>query len=245
MPDRDAATSVAARSPDAAAGGRPKTGVFVAIAGFPLLVAGYRAVIDRTADLRVVGAIDGSETVRAQVAGSDADIVIVEWLPAAGASRPSFPTIEEVRAARPTARILAVECRCGSEQFALALRAGAHGFLERRATPGEVLGALRCIGRGETYVSPAMMTRMVDTHVRRSTPGAADDAFGALSAPAREVLRLAAVGRTNREIARTLQLSEQAVHNHRAAVMAKLGVHDRVELLRYALRRGLVQGSEL
>jgi DNA-binding NarL/FixJ family response regulator len=90
-----------------------------------------------------------------------------------------------------------------------------------------------------------MVTRMVDTYVRRSSPGTPDDAFAALSEPAREVFRLAAVGRTNREIARTLHLSEQTVHNHRANVMAKLGVHDRIELLRYALSRGLVRATEL
>jgi len=223
----------------------PKAGVFLAIADFPLLVAGYRAVIDATPDLQVVGAIDSRETMHEQVAGSAADIVVAEWLPSTAAGSPSFPTIEEVRAARPTARILAIECRCGSEQFSLALRAGAHGFLTRRAAAGEVVSALRCIGRGETYVSPSMVTQMVDTYVRRSTPGAPDDAFDALSEPAREVFRLVAVGHTNREIARTLHLSEQTVHNHRANVMAKLGVHDRVELLRYALRRGLVQGTEL
>lgn len=245
MADRDAATKLAARPPDAVADGGPKTGVFLSIADFPLLVAGYRAVIDATRDLRVVGAIDSRETVQEQVAGSAADIVVTEWLPSTSAGRSSFPTIEEVRAARPTARILAIECRCGSEQFSLAIRAGAHGFLARRAAAGEVVSALRCIGRGEIYVSPSMVTQIVNTHVRRSMPGAPDDAFDALSEPAREVFRLAAVGHTTREIALTLRLSEQAVHNHRANVMAKLGVHDRVELLRYALRRGLVQGTEL
>jgi len=223
----------------------PKVGVFLAIAGFPLLVAGYRAVIDATPDLRVVGALDSRETLHEQLAGSAADIVVTEWLPSTTASGPSFPTIDEVRAARPSARILAIECRCGSEQFSLVIRAGAHGFLTRRATAGEVLSALRGIGRGETYVSPSMVTQMVNTYVRRSTPGVPDDAFDALSEPAREVFRLAAVGHTNREIARTMHLPEQTVHNHRANVMAKLGVHDRMELLRYALRRGLVRGTEL
>jgi DNA-binding NarL/FixJ family response regulator len=245
MADRDAATTAAAFPQAGVADGGPKIGVFLAIADFPLLVAGYRAVIDATPDLRVVGAIESRETAQQQVAGTAADIVVTEWLPSTATRRPAFPSIEEVRVARPTARILAIECRCGSEQFSLAMRAGAHGFLERRATPGEVVSALRCIGHGETYVSPAMVTQMVNAHVRRSAPRAPGDAFEALSEPAREVFRLAAVGHTNREIARTLQLSEQAVHNHRATVMAKLGVHDRVELLRYALRRGLVQGTEL
>jgi DNA-binding NarL/FixJ family response regulator len=245
MADRDAATRPAVLPRDAAADGRPKLGVLLAIVDFPLLVAGYRAVIDAAPDLRVVGVIDSRETTREQVTRSTADIVVTECLPYTSAGCASFQAIEEIRAARPAARILAIECRCGSEQFSLAIRAGAHGFLTREAAAGDVLTALRCISRGETYVSPSIVTRMVNTYVLRSTPEAPDDAFDTLSERAREVFRLAAVGHTNREIARTLHLSEQTIHNHRAKVMEKLGFHDRVELLRYALRRGLIQGTEL
>ena len=230
---------------DAAADGGPTLGVLLAIVDFPLLVAGYRAVIAAAADMRVVGAIDSRERMREQIAESAADIVVTECLPNTSADCASFLAIEEIRAARPTARVLAVQCGGGSELFSLAIRAGAHGFLTREAAAGEVLTALRCISRGETYVSPSIVTRLVNTYVLRSTPDVPDDAFDALSERAREVFRLAAVGHTNREIARTLHLSEQTVHNHRATVMEKLGFHDRVELLRYALRRGLIQGTEL
>ena len=86
---------------------------------------------------------------------------------------------------------------------------------------------------------------MVNTYVLRAPDAAAEDAFETLSERSREVLRLAAFGHTNREIARTLHLSEQTVHNHRATIMEKLGFHDRVDLLRYALRRGVIQATEL
>jgi two-component system response regulator NreC len=245
MADRDAATRSAVLPRDAAAHDGPKLGVLLAIVDFPLLVAGYRAVIDAAPDLRVVGAIDSRERMREQVARSAADIVVTECLPYTSAGCTSFQTIEEIRAARSTARILALECGCGGEQFSQAIKAGAHGFLTREAAAEDVLTALRCISRGETYVSPSIVTRMVNTYVLRSTPESSDDAFDTLSERAREVFRLAAIGHTNREIARTLHLSEQTIHNHRANVMEKLGFHDRVELLRYALRRGLIQATEL
>ena len=245
MADRSAATRSAALSKDAAADAVPKVGVLLAIVDFPLLVAGYRAAIDATPDMRVVGVVEGHEKLCEQVIRSNADIVVTECLPHAGAGCPSFQAIEEIRAARPNTKILALECRCGSESFSLAIRAGANGFLTREAAAVDVLTALRCISHGETYVSPSTVTRMVNTYVLRSTPEASDDAYESLSERAREVMLLAAVGHTNREIARTLHVSEQTIHNHRANVMEKLGFHDRMELLRYALRRGLVQSTEL
>jgi two-component system response regulator NreC len=245
MADRGAATRSAALSKDTAADAVPKVGVLLAIVDFPLLVAGYRAAIDAAPDMRVVGVVEGHEKVCEQVIRSNADIVVTECLPHSGAGCPSFQTIEEIRAARPNTKILALECRCGGESFSLAIRAGANGFLTREAAAVDVLTALRCISHGETYVSPSTVTRMVNTYVLRSTPEASDDAYESLSERAREVMLLAAVGHTNREIARTLHLSEQTIHNHRANVMEKLGFHDRMELLRYALRRGLVQSTEL
>jgi len=229
----------------AAADGGLELGVLLAIVDFPLLAAGYRAVIDAAPDLRVVGAVDSRERLREQVARSAADIVVAECLPCTSAGRAAFRAIEEIRTARPTARILAIDCGHGGEHFSLAIRAGAHGFLTREAAAGDVLTALRCIGRGETCVGPSVVTRIVNTCVPGGTPEAPVDAFETLSERAREVFRLAAVGHTNREIARTLHLSEQTIQNQRAQVMATLGFHDRVELLRYALRRGIIRATEL
>jgi two-component system response regulator NreC len=86
---------------------------------------------------------------------------------------------------------------------------------------------------------------MVNTYVLRSEQAGPADAYDALSEREREVLLLAAVGHTNREIARDLHLSEQTVHNYRATLMEKLGFHDRVELLKYAIRRGVIEPADL
>jgi DNA-binding NarL/FixJ family response regulator len=104
---------------------------------------------------------------------------------------------------------------------------------------------VRSVAAGHTYVSPAIVTRMVDTYVRRTPDATLDDPYEALTERERQVLLLAAMGHTNREIAKSLRLSEQSVHYSRANVMEKLGLHDRVELLRYTVRRGLLDPSVL
>jgi Response regulator containing a CheY-like receiver domain and an HTH DNA-binding domain len=86
---------------------------------------------------------------------------------------------------------------------------------------------------------------MVNTYVLKSPQGMLQDRYEDLSEREREVMLLAAIGHTNREIARTLHLSEQTIHNYRANVMEKLGFHDRVELLKYAIRRGIIDVADL
>jgi len=153
--------------------------------------------------------------------------------------------IEQIRAAVPGKRILALECRGGSEQFTLALKAGADGFLTRGAEPNDLVTAVRSVQRGQTYVSPAIVTRMVNTYVLRNPDAPLEDAYTNLTEREKEILLLAAVGHTNREIAKMFHLSEQTVHNYRANIMEKLGFHDRVELLKFAIRRGIISVADL
>jgi DNA-binding NarL/FixJ family response regulator len=222
-----------------------KLGVLLAIGDFPMLATGYRSVIDAEPDMVVIGEIEDRDSVREQIEGCDADVVITECLPFDGSGCTSFQSIETVRAAKPATKIVALECRCSSDQFSLALKAGADGFLTREAQPADVVAAVRCVARGQTYVSPAIVTRMVNTYVLRTPERPLEDAYETLNDREREVLLLAAIGHTNREIARTLHLSEQTIHNYRANVMEKLGFHDRVELLKYSLRRGLLKAVDL
>jgi len=237
------------RSPAALAQPLPETTatirVLLAIVGFPILAAGYRAALEAAPGLAVVGEVAERERLADGVAGADADVVVTECLPWTAGSCTSLATIEEIRAARPDVRILAIECRCGREQFAPAIRAGANGFLARESEPSEVVAAIRAVGRGETYASPAVVSGMVDTYVLRRSPQPAEAAVAALDQRAREVFRLAALGHTNREIARALHVPERTVHSSRASIMEKLGVHDRTDLLRQALRHGLVEADEL
>jgi len=225
--------------------GGEKLRVLLAIFDFPLVNAGLRAAIDAELDMRVVGEASSHAELRTLIETVPADIAVAECLPYSRDSCSVFQAIESIRSAKPSLKILALECRTGAEQFSLALKAGADGFLTREAEPADVVAALRCIRRGETYVSPALVTKMVNTYVLRSPEHSLEDAYDTLSEREREVLLLAAVGHTNREIAGALHLSEQTVHNYRAGVMEKLGFHDRVELLKYAIRRGVLNVADL
>jgi DNA-binding NarL/FixJ family response regulator len=228
-----------------APGGGEKLAVLLAVCGFPLVNAGLRAVIEAEPDMRVVGEVEDRGALGAELERTAADVVITECLPFDRQGCTSFQAIETIRAARPATKVLALECRCGSEQFSLALKAGADGFLTREAQASDIVTALRCVRRGQTYVSPAIVTRIVNTYVLRTATEGPEDAYDTLSDREREVLLLAAVGHTNRDIARDLHLSQQTVHSHRAAVMEKLGFHDRVELLKYAIRRGVIEVADL
>jgi two-component system response regulator NreC len=224
--------------------GRP-LGVLLAIFDFPMLNAGFRAVIDAEPDMRVIGELEERAAMREQIETTSADVVITECLPYNSGGCTTMEAIETIRAAKPTVKIIALECRCGSEQFSLALKAGADGFLTREAQGSDVVSALHSVSHGQTYVSPAIVTRMVNTYVLRTPQGHLEDPYDALSDREREVLLLAAVGRTNREIANIFHLSVQTVHNNRANIMEKLGFHDRVELLMYAIRRGVINPADL
>ncbi len=228
-----------------AGAGREKVGVLLAIFDFPMLTTGYRAVVDAEPDMQVVGEVAGRDDIREAVERTGADVAIVECQPYSGDGCVSYRMLDGIRGGSPALRILALECRCGTEQFSLALRSGADGFLNRNAQPSDVTSAIRAVHRGQAYVSPSIVTKMIDTYVLRSQDGYVEDVYDSLSDQDRELVRLAAVGHTNREIARELRISEQTVHNHRASVMEKLGFHDRVELLKYAIKRGVIEVADL
>ncbi len=222
--------------------------VVLAIGQFPMLSSAFRAAIGRERDMEVVGESDdaaGVDAVVALAAETRADVVVMECEPFGGSGCASFEALEAITAGCPDARILALDCRCAAEQYTVALKAGASGYLTREATETDVLAALRSVAAGHTYVSPAIVTRMVDAYVRRSPDAVADDPYETLTPREREILVLAAMGHTTRDIARSLHLSEQTVHSHRASVMEKLGLHDRVELLRYSVRRGILSPATL
>jgi two-component system response regulator NreC len=219
--------------------------VLLAVFDFPMLVAGYRAVIDAEMDMHVAGIVPSHDLIPTMLAKVPADIVISECLPFGTPGSGTFESIEQIRAVAPDKRILALECRGGTEQFSLALKAGADGFLSREAEPSDLVAALRSVNRGQTYVSPSIVTRMVNTYVLRSPDAPLDDTYATLTEREKEVLLLAAVGHTNREIAKVFHLSEQTVHNYRANIMEKLGFHDRVELLKFAIRRGIISVADL
>ena len=233
------------REPKSDARDTARLDVMLAIVDFPMLSAAFREVIDQERDMGVVAEATSRESIVDQARTANPDVIVLECEGFGGIGCGTFDTIDIIRAACPHARIIALDCRCATEQFSVALKAGANGFLTREALDTDVVTAVRSVAAGHTYVSPAIVTRMVDTYVRRTPEAAIEDPYEHLSDRERQILLLAAMGHTNRDIARSLHLSEQTVHYGRASVMEKLGLHDRVELLRYTVRRGLLNPSSL
>jgi DNA-binding NarL/FixJ family response regulator len=219
--------------------------VVLAISDVPLLRLGIRTAIEAESDMAVVGEIEDRGELVERLREFAAEVVVTDSASLDG-GRVTMATIEALRRALPELRILALEGRGGGDHYMLVLRAGADGYLTRDAGPADVVAAIRCVRDGETYVSPSLVTRMINTYVlRRGGAQLMEDAYETLSAREREVLLLAATGHTNREIAEIVHLSQQTVHNYRASGMEKLGFHDRVELLKYALRRGVISVADL
>jgi DNA-binding NarL/FixJ family response regulator len=218
--------------------------VALAISDVPLLRLGILTAIDAEPDMAVVAEVRERGGLVERLAEVDAEVVITDAASFDG-GRVTMTTIEALRRAFPAIRILALEGRAGSEHYTLVLRAGADGYLTRDAGPADVVAAIRRVHDGETYVSPSLVTRMINTYVLHRGGPTAEDAYETLTEREREVLLLAATGHTNREIAAIVHLSEQTVHNYRASGMEKLGFHDRVELLKYAIRRGVISVADL
>ena len=121
--------------------------------------------------------------------------------------------------------------------FFEALEAGASGYVSKRAADGDLIDAIRTVAGGRTFLS----SRTQQTLMRRGSRTDPDARREELTPRELEVVKLIAEAHTNRQIAEALKLSEKTVESHRGNVLAKLGMRDRVELVRYAIRRGLVE----
>jgi two-component system response regulator NreC len=122
------------------------------------------------------------------------------------------------------------------EQFVQqALRAGASGYLLKEAAAGQLVEALKAVAAGGTYISPGLPRPSTLRGVRQG-----DDAYARLTARQRQVLRLVAEGKTNRQIAEELGLSPKTIDTHRSALMRKLDIHDQTSLVKFAIRKGII-----
>jgi DNA-binding NarL/FixJ family response regulator len=198
--------------------------------------SGLRKVIDPKPDLEVVAeAEDGAEAV-ARALAEDVDLAILD------VSMPRLTGIQaatELRKRKPELKILMLSMH-DSEQFLFeALKAGASGYVLKSGADEEIVDAARAAMRGESYLYPSAVTTLVRDYVERG--GRGEEQFDVLTPRELEVLKLIAEAHTSKEIADELFISIKTVDRHRQNILEKLGMRDRVELTRYAIRRGLIQ----
>jgi DNA-binding NarL/FixJ family response regulator len=196
--------------------------------------SGLAMLIERQADMEVVGeAADGIAAVELALAQRPAVAVLDVSMP--GLTGPQ--AARQIHAQDPSIGLLMLSMHEDERYFFDALDAGALGYVPKRAADSDLIDAIRAVAAGRTFVSSstqrALMRRWLD-----EDPASRREE---LTARELEVVKLIAEARTNRQIAEALQVSEKTVESHRGNVLAKLGMRDRVELARYAIRKGLVE----
>jgi DNA-binding NarL/FixJ family response regulator len=198
---------------------------------------GLRMVLDAEPDLEVVSeAADGSEALER---GLDEDV----HLAILDVSMPRLTGIQaarELARRRPELRILILSMHDNERYFFEALRAGASGYVLKAAADRDLVEACRATMRGEPFLYPDAVTALIRDYLERARDGELppDDP---LTPRESEIVKLIAEGHSSKQIADLLVISDKTVERHRANVLEKLGMRDRVDLTRYAIRRGLVE----
>lgn len=198
---------------------------------------GLRAILDSQPDIQVVGeATNGVEAV-SKTDETKPDIILMDI------SMPEMNGLEatrRIKQSHPEVKILALTMHEGDEYFFEVLQVGASGYFVKGGSSSELLGALRALAQGDVYISPTMTKKLLSDYLRRARTGQDKETYTGLTTREKEILKLVAEGRNNTEIAEKLFLSPSTVQTHRANIMAKLGLHSRTELVKYALRHRLI-----
>jgi len=203
-----------------------------------ILRAGLRMMLNAQPDFEVVGeAQDGRQAIQ-EAQKLQPDVVLMDI------TMPDMNGIEATRQIKkllPEIKVLILTMHEHDEYVFQALRAGASGYMLKEAADTDLISALRVIQNGQFYLSPTAQSVMVGDYLQRVRTGEEKDSYSSLTEREREILKLVAEGYTNNQIAERLIISPKTVDTHRTHVMDKLNLHSRAELVKYAMRRGLLE----
>jgi len=191
---------------------------------------------------QVVGQASTAEEALEVVARLAPDVVLMDiGMPGMG----GLAAAEAIRSTHPQVGVLILTIHDREDYFFRALRAGASGYILKGAELEELVEAVQAVARGETYIFPSLMPKLVGDYLHRVQSGETEpDELKRLTPREQEVLRLIAEGRTTNEIANALTLSRHTVRRHRDNIMQKLNLHSKAELIRFAVRKGLLDELE-
>ncbi len=203
-----------------------------------ILRAGLRMMLNAQPDFEVVGeAQDGRQAIQ-EAQRLQPDVILMDI------TMPDMNGIEATRQIKkllPETKVLMLTMHEHDEYVFQALRAGASGYMLKEAADTDLISALRVIQNGQFYLSPTAQSVMVGDYLQRVRTGEEKDSYSSLTEREREILKLVAEGYTNNKIAERLIISPKTVDTHRTHVMDKLNLHSRAELVKYAMRRGLLE----
>lgn len=202
-----------------------------------LVREGLRSLLEGEPDIEVVGeATDGEDAVN-KAQEIQPDIVLMDI------TMPGMNGLEattRIRENNPDIKILVLTMHQSDDYFFKFLDAGASGYFVKGGSSSELITALRAVWKGEVYIHPTMTRKLLSDYMQRVRSGDDKETYDGLTVREREILQNVAEDRSNQEIAELLMISPATVQTHRAHIMAKLGLHSRAELIKYAIRRGFI-----
>ncbi len=198
---------------------------------------GLRSYLESFPDLEVVGEASSGEEVLRALASWAPDVVVMDLLMPGGID--GIETTRRARAAHPSVQVVALTSYTDAPRVVAALRAGAIGYVRKDADPEVLLASVRAASRGQSLLDAAAAAAVLQEAGKDSTPGTE------LTDREQEVLRQLVLGRTNREIAELLVVSNETVKTHVANILTKLQLAHRTQVAIYALKRGLVSLDQI
>lgn len=198
--------------------------------------SGLRMLLAGDPEIEIVSEATNGEEALGQAIALEPDVVLMDI------GLPDLTGIEvthELKASRPRVAVVALTIHEDEEYFFKMLQAGASGYVPKRAAPEELITAVRAAAAGEIYIYPSLARLLVRDYLSgKHEPAAPAEP---LTEREREVLGYLADGVSTRDIAEALSISPKTVSRHRENIMAKLNLHSRAELVKYAIRQGIIQ----
>jgi two-component system response regulator NreC len=201
---------------------------------------GLRSLLDAEDDMVVIGEADDGKQAIELVEQKKPEIVVMDI---------GMPVLNGLEATRrilkkhPGTKVLILTMHTNEEYVFEILRAGASGYIVKKAAPTELVTAIRSVDKGDSFLSPAISRKVIDEYLERAGEEKREDPFDLLTDREREVLQLIAEGSSTREIAGKLFISPKTVETHRTHLMEKLDLHGTADLTRYAIRKGIVDSE--
>jgi two-component system response regulator NreC len=200
--------------------------------------SGLRMLLGNESDVAIVGETGTAREAISSVGQLHPNVVLMDiGLP----DMSGIDATREIKRLYPEVAVVALTIHEDEEYFFKMLDAGAGGYVPKRAAPEELLTAIRAAARGEVYLYPSLAKLLVRGYLDQERQGDGARTTDGLTEREQEVLRYVAEGATNDEIAAALVISPKTVGRHRDNIMQKLGLHSRAELVRYAIRKGIIK----
>jgi two-component system, NarL family, response regulator NreC len=202
-----------------------------------VLREGIRLLLEKVTDMELVGEAENGGDALAKISQLMPDIVLMDI---------TMPLVNGLEATRqikqkyPSIKVLILTMHETDQYLSEMLEVGASGYVVKTTTSGELISAIRSVYQGDIYLYPSIARMLVGDYLQRVKSGEEKTSYNGLTLREREILKYIAEDRQNREIGDLLNISVRTVQAHRAHLMEKLGAHDRTELVKYAIRKGMI-----